>query len=62
MNSAATSSVPAFPASPWIAAAASTTAEVTSQKQGSSGQKWLLEYAPIPGPAIRSVSSAPTRA
>ena len=57
-----TSTVPAFAARPWIAAAASTTAVVTSQKHGSNGQKWLLEYAPMPGPQIRSVSSAPTSA
>ena len=62
MNNTATSKVPAFPASPWIAAAASTTAVVISQKHGSSGQKWLLEYAPMPSPAIRSVSTAPARA
>ncbi|MFD0528760.1 hypothetical protein ACFQ1I_20075 [Kitasatospora arboriphila] len=62
MKSTATSSVPIFPTRACIAAALSATAEVTSQKHGSSGQKWLLEYAPIPRPAIRSVSSAPTSA
>ena len=62
MNNTATSKVPALPARPWIAAAASTTAVVISQKHGSSGQKWLLEYAPMPSPAIRSVSTAPARA
>ncbi len=62
MNNTATSKVPKVPANPWIAAAASTTAVVTSAKHGSSGQKWLLVYAPSSGPAIRSVSTAPTMA
>lgn len=53
MNNTATSKVPAFPARPWIAAAASTTAVVISQKHGSSGQKWLLEYAPITASPLR---------
>jgi hypothetical protein len=56
------SNMPGGPRIAWIAAEVSTTAVPASAKHGSSGQKWLPEYAPIRGPAITSVSTAPTMA
>ena len=62
MNTTATIKVPRRPASRWMAADASATAAMISMKPGRSGQNRSEVYAPISGPAIRSVSKAPSRA